>query len=955
MGVLSTYLARILASPMADFWSTIPTAFTNEADVELRLVEPLLYALGFETSDIAKGHPVIFQQGRVGRPNEADYVVFNGPLRTKDTSLIVVEVKGPAEVLSGGKTQGESYAFNLRAPLLLLVNGASLEVWQLQPTQESVCVLELAVAELIAKRGELEKILSKQAAIEYCRQIAFKEMRLIADDFSAYESAELKRTLRYENTVDRTLRLAGNSDPKDGIKASLLLDHFQAGATIVAPSGYGKTTLCYSTFRKAIERRWKLNTKTLAFDIPLADLAESGLSLVEFVQRRVVAHCPSITSAAMLALLRSEGAILFCDGFDRLITTAQIRMEAEIRMLLRDYSKTILYIFSREASKPNLPLPLLVLEKLSAQEKRDMEQLVLANGGPSHVVGMLPNALETLCANPLLLELTLDYWKKEHRFPAKLDGLFRSWLDSLLNAGARDAVNAITREEALTILAEASIDTPVSGTRARQLLAASSIPDSALNDLVQCDAIRVSGSTIELQHEALADYLRAKTIASLEEESLLARLRTISIRPDSLFPSLLMALMPSHRSQSTLWTRLSGLSIPAYLDALRYRSDVSGELRALAEVELTETYLNDFLAGIELPLNGFFPQLRDAVVQELLDEPNAEVGITGRVFADHPQIIYNFHPRSAGVPVTAGMPNRDYGHSFVDLHRSGYRLDSGRLLGASMLRDTLLKVVNQHELKGGVLWAGERLVGRLRFLAEEYQIPTSNKNSLDELEAVLLPYADKIVRSGFSSSAIRFSIRSLLDDIALLRANGQSELDRWWLRLGWQAGHDHLDDALLVSLLNEYYRRQQGVYAELIEHNFTVLSNEMGFYSSLPVRWHLRVVRRGPSQAQTVIFFSWLPVASWNQAGADVEFGNEAPPLIDFATIQDALARFGRLRANNRIRSGGFFHLPSFDGRQWTGRFDGATPVTHEVCEIITNELKDIFSDLPHNDSVERE
>lgn len=940
------------ARSMTDFWDHIPTAFANEADVELRLVEPLLQALGFEISDIAKGHPVIFQQGRAGRPNEADYVVFDGPLRTKDTSLIVVEVKGPAEALSGGKAQGESYAFNLRAPLLLLINGVRLEIWQLQPTQESTCVLDIAVAELISRRGEIERMLSKQATIEYCQQLTLKDIKFIVDDFSAYENAELRRTLEYESSIDRTLRLAGNSDPKGITKASLLLDQFHAGATILAPSGYGKTTLCYSTFRRAIERRWKLNTKILAFDIPLTDLAESGLSLLSFSYHRLEAHCPANTEAALRTLFRSEGAILLCDGFDRLTSANRLRIETEIRTLLRDYPKVALYVFSREASKPDLALPLLVLEKLSPQEQRDMEQLVLANGGLPYVIGMLPNALKMLCANPLLLELTLDYWKKEHRFPEKLDGLFRSWLDSLLGTNSRDAISKIALEEALAILAEATIETPISGAHARKLLAASSISESTLNDLVQCDAVRISGSTIELQHEALADYLRAKAVASLNEASLLDRLVTIPVRADSLFPSLLMALMPSHRSQSALWTRLSSLNIPAYLDALRYRSDVSEELKSLDETALAETYLNDYLAGITLPLNSFFPQLREAVIQELLDEPNAEIAVTGKVFADPPEILYNFHPQSGHNPVTVGMPDENFGFRGVNLHLSGYRLDSGRLLGASTLRDALFDVVNQHELRGGTEWANERLAGRLRFLVDEYQFPANDQSSLDEIETTLSPHVDKIVRSGLFSSAIKFSVRSLLDDIILLRANGQSVVDRWWLRLGWQREYNHIDDTALASLLDEYYRRQQHVYAELIEHSFASLSNEMGFYLSLPVRWQIRVARRGPSPAETTLFFRWFPVASWDEAGADVEFGNETPPPVDFAAIQEALARFGRLRAKNHIWSG-WTRLPSFDGRQWTGRFDGATPVTHDVCRIITDELETLFSDLPHNDGLE--
>jgi hypothetical protein len=62
---------------MPDFWSDIPTHYTNEADVELRLVLPLLHALGYERNDTAAKYPVEFREGRVGRKPEADFVCFS--------------------------------------------------------------------------------------------------------------------------------------------------------------------------------------------------------------------------------------------------------------------------------------------------------------------------------------------------------------------------------------------------------------------------------------------------------------------------------------------------------------------------------------------------------------------------------------------------------------------------------------------------------------------------------------------------------------------------------------------------------------------------------------------------------------------------------------------------------------------------------------------------------------
>lgn len=74
------------------FWARVSGAtFANEADVEVKLVLPLLEALRYRADDIAAKYSVVFQEGRRGRKHEADFVVFDGPRHDRDTSLLVVE------------------------------------------------------------------------------------------------------------------------------------------------------------------------------------------------------------------------------------------------------------------------------------------------------------------------------------------------------------------------------------------------------------------------------------------------------------------------------------------------------------------------------------------------------------------------------------------------------------------------------------------------------------------------------------------------------------------------------------------------------------------------------------------------------------------------------------------------------------------------------------------------
>jgi hypothetical protein len=43
-------------------------------------------------------------------------------------------------------------------------------------------------------------------------------------------------------------------------------------------------------------------------------------------------------------------------------------------------------------------------------------------------------------------------------------------------------------------------------------------------------------------------------------------------------------------------------------------------------------------------------------------------------------------------------------------------------------------------------------------------------------------------------------------------------------------------------------------------------------------------------------------------------------------------------------------NLHSYDGRQWNGYFDGATPVIHQVSSWLKNEIDRLFTALPGSD-----
>jgi hypothetical protein len=110
--------------------------------------------------------------------------------------------------MTPAKPRVRSHATNVRAAFLLLTNGETPVLWQWQATTESTCVLDIPVASLLAHRGQIESLLSKEAVYDYCRSQKVKTILEASRDFTRDEAVELLRTTRSAAAINRTLRQA---------------------------------------------------------------------------------------------------------------------------------------------------------------------------------------------------------------------------------------------------------------------------------------------------------------------------------------------------------------------------------------------------------------------------------------------------------------------------------------------------------------------------------------------------------------------------------------------------------------------------------------------------------------------------------------------------------------------------------------------------------------------------
>jgi hypothetical protein len=555
--------------------------------------------------------------------------------------------------------------------------------------------------------------------------------------------------------------------------------------------------------------------------------------------------------------------------------------------------------------------------------------------------------LKSLFFHPLLLTLVAKHLVFDGDAPAKLEDIFQSWLATLVDSPSRRPAARVKLARALRLLALATEERPISIDEALGILDRNGLPEPVFDDMVQSDAVALGATTIELQHESLADYLRAEHIASTEE-TFADYLRQTEKFKDSLLPILLMGMLRTRLRQRALWTKLQNMSLDAYLNALRFRADIGQEFSSGDQQLAAEQFLEDLLDGFEGPLNSFFPQMRDIVVANLTCGGVGLLGIRGFLDSARQVIGYQFISLDVGkARVVVGDPRPSDGQvSWMNLTRCGLRLDSGRLLGALRLRDALLSVVESRQLLGGKAWVTERLLSRVRFLEGVYWRMRPRSHNLAALAEALQTMGDGDGR--ISVAELVPWIPSMIGDVKMLRAEGEKFLHPWWLPNVDPARLIPISDEQHYRLLDEHFRRTLQVYADVCEQSLSNFLDHLS-YVVAPIRWQLDLDRKG--FFGTTMYFKWRPVRNWSEAGADVRFVEARPER----TGEEERAVFEELqvlgRPTDRHMFGvGFTQVPAFDGRTFHGSFDGETSVLRDVCGFIADDIKALFFSLPDRD-----
>ncbi len=134
---------------------------TPEVEVEAKFVFQLLKYLGYDESMMELRTSVPVKEGSRNSVITADWVARD----EHEHALVVIEAKAPRKALTEDvRKQARSYAFRLGAPIYMITNGVSLQVFCLGVVEDR-CLVNCEVSQLADSWEQIEKVASKAQAV----------------------------------------------------------------------------------------------------------------------------------------------------------------------------------------------------------------------------------------------------------------------------------------------------------------------------------------------------------------------------------------------------------------------------------------------------------------------------------------------------------------------------------------------------------------------------------------------------------------------------------------------------------------------------------------------------------------------------------------------------------------------------------------------------------------------
>lgn len=704
-------------------------------------------------------------------------------------------------------------------------------------------------------------------------------------------------------------------------------------------------------------------------------LVEYGIaysSLIQAIHLKLKPYFGNLEDTNIIELIKNRKIVLILDGIDEIMNQERrIKFKSDINEILR-YMAEYCLITSRINQYHN-DIDNIKHYNIEDLSRSEILQILYAN----NIHRQLPSGYYDLFKIPLFLEIGIKVLSKEGKFSHNKSALFNSYIYQLCYG--REQEKGIQNQDSnfygmMLIIGKLAFEffnsayIPFEQFNKFFAKSRSKYSDITICDVFRIDVFKIDGG-IWFSHKQFKEYFAAYYL--VEHYNIKDNIEFYEnlMQKESWQEVLIFVsgMIQNVEQQNLFFDILLENNLKTYIESVRYKNDLSESLNSLSKQEYAKYYLETLCKSYLNLIKCYFENI-DYLFEPMIGKyspNNSEVCIVGGLYDNQTNLKYWFDRlpnlksrvkiiEEQDIPIeyksmeqrALHEGRRTIAHS-INLERAHFSGDSAREVAINLVRDNLLSIFKDKELKENnyllcewlqsVVDNDRTLKGKTipELVAWSDQYILDAKKHIGHIEDVLIKY-NRIDVIRLNCIAKFLKQAGVTFEEYLLPGPDQKLENGGWV---W----DLYSDSQKINRIQTFFHWKEISYLEMININFPKMRKYFKLAQDFPFKYKIRVAlnkdRDGFMREPSIEYYHLS-----SQSASDIVPEIEIKEDVGGADYQEVMSEMRQsYLQNHREAKNEVFTVSSFDMVLHGGVGCSRLPLSNSVYNEFKNEVENLF------------